>query len=101
MKMIHQLVLAAYTLALGGVSVWAFSHGVDAGSDHHALVTAVAAISIAAWGHLLFHLLRGMLRLRLSNGWCPILTGSRSRGRPTTKHGPLTPLCPDSATTRS
>ena len=77
MKMIHHLLLAVYTLALAGVSVWAFSHGVEprpiAGGDHPALVSAVAAVSIAAWGHLLFYLFRGMLRLRLSNGWCPVL----------------------------
>src|SRR6516225_898 len=77
MKMIHHLLLAVYTLALAGVSVWVFSHGVEprpiAGGDHPALVSAVAAVSIAAWGHLLFYLFRGMLRLRLSNGWCPVL----------------------------
>jgi hypothetical protein len=78
MKTIQQLFVAAYTMALGAVSVWAFLRGVEPaqpvfGGAHPALVRAVAAVCTGAWGHLLFYLFRGMLRRRLSNGWCPVL----------------------------
>ncbi len=73
----RQFILATYVLVLGALSVWAFSHGVEprtvAGEDHPRLVISVAAICIAAWGHLLFHLFRGMTKRELSSGWCPFL----------------------------
>lgn len=77
MKAIDQVMVAIYTAAVGGLSIWAFSHGVEPrpilGGDHPMIFKAAAAVCILAWVHPLVYLFRGMLRRRLSNGWCPIL----------------------------